>query len=93
MRGQLLLFLVSPSFLDAPSEIKTQGCESKEQKPETPCHSHRTGEPLDNKQNKSQTKTNDKPAADGKVSTPKTRSKPARKLGSKKLSVVKMFVA
>lgn len=95
LRGQLLLFLVSPSFLDAPSEIKSQRCASKEQKPETPCHSHGSGEPLDDKleQNESKTKTNDKPAADGKVSTPKAQSKSARKLGSKKLSVVKMSVA
>lgn len=90
-----MLFLVSRSFLDAPGEIKSQGCESNEQKPETPCHSHGTEEPLNDKleQNKSKTKTNDKPAVDSKVSTPKTQSKPARKLGSKKLSVVKMSVA
>lgn len=60
-----------------------------------PCHSRGTGELLNNRleQNKSKTKTNDKPAADSKASTPKTQSKPARKLGSKKLSVVKMSVA
>lgn len=68
-----------------PGEIKSESSASEGQKPETPCQSNGKGEQLADtpEQNKSDAKTQTKPAADGKVSTSKAQSKPARKPGSK----------
>ncbi|XP_037633682.1 lysine methyltransferase 5Ab [Sebastes umbrosus] len=71
---------------DIPNEIKSESCESKEQKPETACHSHEIREQATDQleQKESTTHTNARSAADIKVSAPKPRSKTGRKLGAKK---------
>ncbi|XP_070760747.1 lysine methyltransferase 5Ab [Enoplosus armatus] len=70
---------------DIPNEIKSENCESKEQKPEMACHSHVMREQATDQleQKESTTHTNARPAAD-KVSASKTRIRTGRKLGAKK---------
>lgn len=80
-------FILCFFILDIPNEIKSESCESKEQKPEMACHSHgmreQTNEQLENESTK---QTNARPATDSKVSASKTRSRTGRKSGPKKLS-------
>lgn len=67
---------------------KSDGPESKQQKPEMVCHCHGVGE-QDNDQlqkNKSTKHVNTKPAADSKVSASKPRSRTGCKNKGKMLS-------
>lgn len=79
----ILCFLL---ILDLPNEIKSESCESKEQKPEMACHSHGIREQGSDQleQKESTTHTNGRSAADVKVSASKPRSRTGRKLGAKK---------
>ncbi|XP_071339109.1 lysine methyltransferase 5Ab isoform X2 [Trachinotus anak] len=71
---------------DIPNEMKSESCESKEQKPEMPCHSHGIREQLTDQldQKESTTHTNAKSAADSKVSASKPQSKTGHKVRAKK---------
>lgn len=73
-------------ILDVPNEVKSERCESKEQNPEIPCHSHGTGEQLSDQfdQKESTTHTNARSAADGKVPAPKPRNRTGNKVRAKK---------
>ncbi|XP_068560060.1 lysine methyltransferase 5Ab [Cebidichthys violaceus] len=70
---------------DIPNEIKSESCESKEQKPEMTYSSHGIAkQPTDQlEQKESTTHTSAKSAADNKVSD-KPQSRTGRKLGTKK---------
>ncbi|KAA8592211.1 hypothetical protein FQN60_017666 [Etheostoma spectabile] len=71
-------------YLNVSSEIKSESCESKEQKPEMACHGIREPDPDQLKQKESTTHTNGRAAADIKLSASKPRSRSGRKLGAKK---------
>uniref|UniRef100_A0A3Q3WVP4 [histone H4]-lysine(20) N-methyltransferase n=1 Tax=Mola mola TaxID=94237 RepID=A0A3Q3WVP4_MOLML len=73
---------------DVPNEIKSESCESKEQRPEMVCQSHATREQASDQPEKNETATHTtlRPAADSKVSASKTRKGTGRKLSAKKLS-------
>ncbi|GAA6224693.1 N-lysine methyltransferase KMT5A-like [Lates japonicus] len=72
---------------DMPNEMKSESCESKEQKPEMPCHSHGIREQFADQldQKESTTRTNVGSAAGSKVSASKPQSRTGRKLGAKKM--------
>ncbi|XP_039659843.1 lysine methyltransferase 5Ab isoform X2 [Perca fluviatilis] len=77
----------TPKFKkDLPNEIKSESCESKEQKPEMACHSHviREQGPDQIEKKESTTHTNGRSAADLKLSASKPQSRTGRKLGAKK---------
>ncbi|XP_076587768.1 lysine methyltransferase 5Ab [Chaetodon auriga] len=71
---------------DIPNEIKSESCESKEQKPEMAPHIHGMREQATDQleQKGPPTHTNIRSAADSKVSASKSRSRSGRKLGAKK---------
>ncbi|XP_074527371.1 lysine methyltransferase 5Ab [Halichoeres trimaculatus] len=71
---------------DVPHETKSESSKLKEQKPETASQCHGIRELVTDQleQNESTARMNAKSGADGKVSTPKPRSRPGRKLGPKK---------
>ncbi|XP_022613557.1 N-lysine methyltransferase KMT5A-A-like [Seriola dumerili] len=72
---------------DIPNEMKSESCESKEHKPEMPCHSHGTIEQLTDQpdQKESTTHTNARSAADSKAPASKPRSRTGHRLRAKKL--------
>ncbi|XP_034727722.1 lysine methyltransferase 5Ab [Etheostoma cragini] len=72
---------------DVSNEIKSESCESKEQKPEMACHGIREQSPDQLKQKESSTHTNGRAAADIKLSASKPRSRTGRKLRAKKTEV------
>ncbi|XP_041792989.1 lysine methyltransferase 5Ab [Chelmon rostratus] len=71
---------------DISNEIKSESCESKEQKPEMACHSHGSREQAADQleQKGSTAHTNVRSAVDSKVSASKSRSRTGRKLRAKK---------
>ncbi|XP_073322599.1 lysine methyltransferase 5Ab [Pagrus major] len=77
---------VSKLKKDVPNEIKSESCESKDQKPEAACHSQGTREQAEDQleQKESTTHTNARPAAESKVSAPKTQSRTGPKFRAKK---------
>lgn len=85
-RAAVSFILRSFFVLDIPNETKSDSCESKEQKPEMPSHSHGISEKATDKleQTESTRPTDARSATDSKVSAPKSRSKTGRKLGAKK---------
>lgn len=73
-------------ILDIPNQIKSESCDSKEQKPEVGCSTHGVREQataqLEQKQ--SSTHTNARSSANSKVSASKPRKRTGCKLGAKK---------
>ncbi|XP_040899142.1 lysine methyltransferase 5Ab [Toxotes jaculatrix] len=77
---------ISKGKKDLPNEMKSESCESNEQKPEMACHSHgireQFSDPADPKE--STAHANAKVAADIKASASKPRSRTGHRLGAKK---------
>lgn len=78
--------VVSNLKKDIPNEVRSESCEAKEQKTEMAHHSLGITENATNQleQKQSTTQANSRSAANSKVPASKTRSKTARKLGTKK---------
>lgn len=76
------LFLI----LDKPNKIKSERCDSKNQRPEISCSSKEVEKRASDRhmQKESSMQANGKSAIDGKVSASKPRSRTGRKHGAKK---------